>query len=63
MEKLADARVQRPCEACGRILSISFIRDKGSNSSLYLSIACPHPACRASQGICLNGNLVDVKLA
>jgi hypothetical protein len=32
MEKLADARVQRPCQACGRILSISFIRDKGSNT-------------------------------
>ena len=63
MEKLKDARVQRPCEECGRILSISFIRDKGSKSSLYVSIACPHPACRASQEIRLNGDLVDVKLA
>jgi hypothetical protein len=63
MEKLADARVQRPCQACGRILSISFIRSKSSNSSLYVSISCPHPACRASQEIRLNGDLVDVKLA
>jgi hypothetical protein len=63
MEKPADSRVQRPCEACGRILSISFIRDKGSNSSLNVSIACPHSACRASQEIRINGNLVNVKLA